>query len=155
MQAIRSLDVPGSARRNLAIGQRQRGYHEGAYVESFVVLHALGGDCLDVISTNCGKILESARCWAMKCRIQKRRAREPTRKLASVPSAIGVRLRLFPAWVNRILGLLLHLHLRSRLGHGRLPGYFAGLGFCNRDIVVLQCCASCLVEGDVGAGVAG
>jgi len=47
VQAIRSLDVPGSARRNLAIKQRQRGYDEGAYVESFVMLHALGGDCVE------------------------------------------------------------------------------------------------------------
>lgn len=47
VQAIRSLDVPGSARRNLQFKQRQRGYDEGAYVESFVVLHALGGECVD------------------------------------------------------------------------------------------------------------
>ena len=47
VQAIRSLDVPGSACRNLHLKQRQRGYDEGAYVESFVVLHALGGDCVD------------------------------------------------------------------------------------------------------------
>jgi hypothetical protein len=47
VQAIRSLDVPGSARRNLQIKQRQRGYDEGAYVESLVLLHALGGDCVD------------------------------------------------------------------------------------------------------------
>lgn len=47
VQAIRSLDVPGSARRNLQLKQRQRGYDEGAYVESFVMLHALGGGCVD------------------------------------------------------------------------------------------------------------
>ena len=47
VQAIRSFDVPGSARRNLQLKQRQRGYDEGAYVESFVVLHALGGECVD------------------------------------------------------------------------------------------------------------
>jgi hypothetical protein len=47
VQAIRSLDVPGSARRNLPIKQRQRGYDEGANVESLVLLHALGGDCVD------------------------------------------------------------------------------------------------------------
>ena len=47
VQAIRSMDVPGSARRNLHLKQRQRGYDEGAYVESLVVLHALGGECVD------------------------------------------------------------------------------------------------------------
>ncbi|HSP69526.1 MAG TPA: IS1380 family transposase [Bryobacteraceae bacterium] len=47
VQAIRSLDVPGSARRNLHLKQRKRGYDEGAYVESFVMLQALGGDCVD------------------------------------------------------------------------------------------------------------
>lgn len=47
VQAVRSLDVPASARRNLHLKQRQRGYDEGAYVESLVVLHALGGECVD------------------------------------------------------------------------------------------------------------
>lgn len=47
VQAIRSFDVPGSARRNLCLKQRRRGYDEGEYVESLVVLHALGGDCVD------------------------------------------------------------------------------------------------------------
>lgn len=49
VQAIRSFEVPGSARRNLHLKQRQRGYDEGADVESFVVLHALGGECVDDI----------------------------------------------------------------------------------------------------------
>lgn len=47
MQAIRSLDVPGSTRRNVHIKQRQRGFQEAEYVESMIVLHALGGDCVD------------------------------------------------------------------------------------------------------------
>lgn len=47
VQAVRSLDVPGSARRNIHLKQRKRGYDEGAYVEAFVLLHALGGDCVD------------------------------------------------------------------------------------------------------------
>jgi len=47
VQAIRSLDVPGSAGRHLHLKQRQRGYDEAAYVESLVVLHALGGECVD------------------------------------------------------------------------------------------------------------
>jgi hypothetical protein len=47
VQAVRSLDLPGSTRRHVHIKQRQRGYDEAAYVESLVVLHALGGDCLD------------------------------------------------------------------------------------------------------------
>ena len=47
VQAMRSLDLPGSTRRHVRIKQRQRGYDEAAYVESLVVLHALGGDCVD------------------------------------------------------------------------------------------------------------
>ena len=47
VQAIRSLDVPGSAERHVRIKQRQRGLSEAEYVESLVVLHALGGDCVD------------------------------------------------------------------------------------------------------------
>jgi hypothetical protein len=47
VQAIRSLDVPGSTARHVQIKQRQRGLVEAEYVESLVVLHALGGDCVD------------------------------------------------------------------------------------------------------------
>jgi hypothetical protein len=47
VQAIRSLDVPGSTARHVQVKQRQRGLSEGEYVESLVVLHALGGDCVD------------------------------------------------------------------------------------------------------------
>lgn len=47
IQAIRSFDVPGSSQRNVEVKQRQRGYSEAEYVESLIVLHALGGDCVD------------------------------------------------------------------------------------------------------------
>jgi hypothetical protein len=47
VRAIRSLDVPGSVRRNLHLKQRQRGFDEPTYVESFLVLNAVGGDCLE------------------------------------------------------------------------------------------------------------
>lgn len=47
VQAIRSLDVPGSMTRHVQIKQRQRGLSEAEYVESLIVLHALGGDCID------------------------------------------------------------------------------------------------------------
>lgn len=47
IQAIRSFDVPGSTQRNVQVKQRQRGYSEAEYVESLIVLHALGGDCVD------------------------------------------------------------------------------------------------------------
>jgi len=41
------LDVPGSAGRHLQIKQRQRGLDEASYVESFLVLNALGVECLE------------------------------------------------------------------------------------------------------------
>jgi hypothetical protein len=34
-RAVRSLDVPGSVRRHLHLKQRQRGFDEATYVESF------------------------------------------------------------------------------------------------------------------------
>jgi len=46
VQAIRSLDVPGSVGRHL-IKQPQRGLDEASYVESFLVLNALGRECLE------------------------------------------------------------------------------------------------------------
>jgi hypothetical protein len=47
LQAARLLDVPGRVKEHLQIKQRQRGLDEAGYVESFLVLHALGGDCLE------------------------------------------------------------------------------------------------------------
>jgi hypothetical protein len=47
VRTLRSLDVPGSVKRNLAIKQRDRGYDEASYIESFVVLNAVGGDCFE------------------------------------------------------------------------------------------------------------
>jgi hypothetical protein len=46
-RAIRSLDVPGSVQRHLRIKHRDRGLDEATYVESFLVLNAVGGDCLE------------------------------------------------------------------------------------------------------------
>ena len=46
-RAIRSLDVPGSVRRHLHLKQRERGFDEATYVESFLVLNGVGGDCLE------------------------------------------------------------------------------------------------------------
>ena len=47
VRTARSLDVPGSVKRNLALKQRDRGFDEPTYVESFLVLNAVGGDCLE------------------------------------------------------------------------------------------------------------
>jgi hypothetical protein len=47
VRAVRSLDVPGSVKRNLHLKQRERGLDEAAYVESFLVLNAVGGECLE------------------------------------------------------------------------------------------------------------
>ena len=47
LQAVRSLDVPGLVKQHVQIKQRQRGLDEAGYVESFLVLNALGGDCLE------------------------------------------------------------------------------------------------------------
>jgi hypothetical protein len=47
VRAFRSLGVPQSIRQQVQIKQRQRGYDEASFVESFVILNAVGGDCLD------------------------------------------------------------------------------------------------------------
>lgn len=47
VRTLRSLDVPGHIRRHVALKKRQRGFDEATYVESFVVLQAVGGDCPD------------------------------------------------------------------------------------------------------------
>ena len=47
VRAYRSLGLPASVQRNVCIKQRQRGYDESSVVESFVILNAVGGDCLE------------------------------------------------------------------------------------------------------------
>ena len=47
VRTLRSLDVPGSVKRNLHLKQRRRGPDEPSYVESFLVLNAVGGECLE------------------------------------------------------------------------------------------------------------
>jgi hypothetical protein len=47
VRAVRCFGVPESVTRNLPLKQRQRGFDEATYVESFLVLNALGGDCLE------------------------------------------------------------------------------------------------------------
>lgn len=47
METFRGLHVGQSANRHLQIKERERGFDEGTYLESFVLLQAAGGDCLD------------------------------------------------------------------------------------------------------------
>lgn len=47
VQAFRSLRVPGSVKQHVRVKERQRGYDEATFVESFVILNAAGGDCLE------------------------------------------------------------------------------------------------------------
>ena len=44
VQAMRSLDVPGSVKQHLHVKQRQRGLDEASYIESFLVMNTLGGE---------------------------------------------------------------------------------------------------------------
>ena len=47
-RVFRSLGLPGSCEANLrGIKSRQRGLEEGQAIESLVLLHAAGGDCMD------------------------------------------------------------------------------------------------------------
>jgi hypothetical protein len=54
VRAARSLDVPGSVQRHVRVKQRQRGFDEASYVESFLVLNAVGGDCFDPLREDAG-----------------------------------------------------------------------------------------------------
>jgi hypothetical protein len=47
IRTLRSLGVAQSVGRHIHIKQRQRGYDEATFVESFVVLNGVGGECLD------------------------------------------------------------------------------------------------------------
>jgi len=47
VRAFRSLDLPRSVARNVRVKQRQRGYDEASVIESFVILNAVGGECLE------------------------------------------------------------------------------------------------------------
>ena len=54
VRAIRSLDVAGSVRRHVRVKQRERGFDEATYIESFLVLNAVGAIVWRT-STPCGK----------------------------------------------------------------------------------------------------
>lgn len=47
VQTLRSLGVAQSVTRHIHIKKRDRGYDEATFIESFVVLNGVGGDCLD------------------------------------------------------------------------------------------------------------
>ena len=47
VQAFRSLGLPQSVREQVRVKERQRGYDEATLVESFVILNAAGGECVD------------------------------------------------------------------------------------------------------------
>ena len=46
-QGFRGLGLANSVQRHLQVKQRERGLQAWEYVESFLLLNALGGDCLD------------------------------------------------------------------------------------------------------------
>src|SRR5881409_3616575 len=47
IQAFRSLGLPQAIERHVRIKERERGYDEATFVESFVILNAAGGECVD------------------------------------------------------------------------------------------------------------
>jgi len=47
VQAFRSLGLPESVRQQVRVKERERGYDEATFVESFVLLNAAGGECLE------------------------------------------------------------------------------------------------------------
>ena len=48
VQAFRSLGLPRSVKNHVRVKERERGYDEARFAESFVILNAAGGDtCLE------------------------------------------------------------------------------------------------------------
>lgn len=47
VQTLRSMRLPEAVRQHVRIKERQRGYDEPTFVESFVILNAAGGECLE------------------------------------------------------------------------------------------------------------
>jgi hypothetical protein len=47
VQAFRSLGLPRSIQEHVPVKQRERGYEEATFVESFVILNAAGGECVE------------------------------------------------------------------------------------------------------------
>src|SRR5688572_30503068 len=47
VQALRSFQVPSAVKQHVHIKQRDWGFDGATYVESFLALNALGGDCLE------------------------------------------------------------------------------------------------------------
>ena len=47
VQAFRSLGLPKSISERVHVKERDRGYDEATFVESFVILNAAGGECVD------------------------------------------------------------------------------------------------------------
>src|SRR5207249_9926135 len=47
VQAFRSLGLPGSVQQHVAVKERERGYDEATFAESFVILNAGAGECVD------------------------------------------------------------------------------------------------------------
>jgi hypothetical protein len=47
VQAFRSLGLPQSIQEHVRVKQRGRGYDEATFVESFVILNAAGGECVE------------------------------------------------------------------------------------------------------------
>src|SRR6266496_3844001 len=56
-RALRSLKVPDLIAANLPLKQRQRGFSEGQFIETILLLQTLGGDCPEDV-----KLLVGDRC---------------------------------------------------------------------------------------------
>src|SRR5213596_2134525 len=46
-RTFRSLGLPASVLKHVRVKERERGYDEATMVESFVLLNAAGGECVD------------------------------------------------------------------------------------------------------------
>lgn len=65
LRTLRSLGIAQSVARHIKIKQRQRGYDEATFVESFVLLNGVGGDCLDDFEQPRGMVAWR-RCWVLR-----------------------------------------------------------------------------------------
>jgi len=62
VQAFRSLGLPGSVQQHVTVKERERGYDEATFVESFVILNG-GRRVRGRFRTPCAAMRGGGACW--------------------------------------------------------------------------------------------
>ena len=82
VRAFRSLGLPVAIREHVHIKQGERGYDEATYVESLVVLNAVGGECVEDREPHLEEIRECAEVPFVPGEKSEHKLTEPLSRLA-------------------------------------------------------------------------